>query len=573
MNKIDFNLMKRYFCLFTNRKTFIAIVLFSIVFYSAADAVFIWSVQPFLDDGHVVNSSLSALPKADLSSSFIKYMPLLVILLFILRGISGFCHFYFSSRLTIFTLSNLRQKLFAKYLKVPVSNINLQAANKFLPFLIVESQAMVRLFEHLLAVFKCVCAIIAYFCVMFFCSWQLSLCVLCLFPLLLVSIVKISYKFRLITNSINDLVIDFTGYVNSEAINHQSVLACNGQQQETVKFNKHLNKMQVKAKSIAFYNALIKPIIMLIAACAVAFVLFFYKQLALSTGSFVAFFGALLSLLQPLRSISEVNCELQASYASMKRVFDLLDQSYAVPEGNYVPSQPIKGEIAFNNVCFSYNANQSLFNDVSFAINAKSVAVFLGRSGSGKSSIANLIIRLFDPESGTITVDGVDNVEYSKHFLRKNISYIPQNITLFNDTVFNNIAYGLEEKVTIEQVRQAADAAYATEFIDQLDSGFDSIITNNGNCLSGGQKQRIAIARAVLRDSPVIIMDEPTSALDSKSAGYISDFIASIKGRKTCILISHSFAINKYADAIFTIKDGVVTPHSAANFVTEDVYD
>ena len=298
------------------------------------------------------------------------------------------------------------------------------------------------------------------------------------------------------------------------------------------------------------------------AATAVAVVIYVAQVQSASgqitVGSFVSFITALLMLLSPLRHLADINAPLQRGLAAAESVFQLLDEAAERDEGT-VDAGHAAGHLVFDNVAFRYaGAERNALSAVNLDILPGQTVALVGQSGGGKSTLAALVPRFYNPDSGRIRLDGVDLQDLSLHSLRRNIAYVSQDVLLFNDTVAANIAYGDMAGSSREAIAAAAAAANALEFIERLPNGFDTVIGENGNNLSGGQRQRLAIARAILKDAPILILDEATSALDNESERLVQGALENLMQKRTTLVIAHRLSTIEKADRIVVLGEGRV---------------
>ena len=276
----------------------------------------------------------------------------------------------------------------------------------------------------------------------------------------------------------------------------------------------------------------------------------------ISVAEFNSFFAALLMLMSPLRRLSRINEDLQKGLTASESVFGFIDQAAEADEGD-VSVARLAGQIEFCDVSFAYGeADEPVLENVSMTVMPGQTVAVIGPSGSGKTSLVNLLARFYETAKGEIRLDGHDICALSLAQLRENIALVSQDVVLYNDTVFNNIAYGSNRTATLEQVREAARLADALTFIEALGNGFDTVIGNDGSRLSGGQRQRVALARAMLKDAPILILDEATAALDTESERSIQQSMESIKQGRTCIIIAHRLTTIEKAEHIFVLDDG-----------------
>lgn len=264
------------------------------------------------------------------------------------------------------------------------------------------------------------------------------------------------------------------------------------------------------------------------------------------------------ALMRPLKSLTNVNAQFQRGMAACQTLFAILDMEQEKDDGKRVLKKA-NGDIEFKNVTFTYSSKDSpALQNISFTIPAGKSVALVGRSGSGKSTIANLITRFYDIDEGSITIDNHDIREYTLSSLRQQVALVSQHVYLFNDTIANNIAYATDGSFSLEQIEKAAEMAYAMDFINKLDNGLNTVIGENGVMLSGGQRQRIAIARALLRDSPILILDEATSALDTESERAIQAALDELQKDRTSLVIAHRLSTIENADEILVVQDGQI---------------
>jgi subfamily B ATP-binding cassette protein MsbA len=272
----------------------------------------------------------------------------------------------------------------------------------------------------------------------------------------------------------------------------------------------------------------------------------------------MSFLTALIMLYEPIKGVSKINSTLQQGMASANRIFSLLDERSDVEEVASPRDLPsFQRNIILENVTFSYGNEAPVLKELNLTVPRSEVLAVVGPSGSGKTTLANLIPRFFDVSQGRVLIDGHDIREASFASLRSQIAIVTQQTILFNDTVFNNIKYGRKE-ATATEVEAAAEAAFATEFIEQLPSGFETVIGESGVRLSGGQRQRLSIARAILKDAPILVLDEATSALDTESERKVQKALENLMQDRTTIVIAHRLSTIKNADRIVVLKEGVI---------------
>jgi subfamily B ATP-binding cassette protein MsbA len=300
--------------------------------------------------------------------------------------------------------------------------------------------------------------------------------------------------------------------------------------------------------------------VQLLAACALATIVYLASseslREAVSVGTFMSFILAMLMLLPPIKRLTNINAVLQKSIAAAQNLFEFLDAEVEEDSGTHRPQQ-VRGAIEYKHVNFAYNLDKGpVLKDVSFSAEPGQTIAFVGRSGSGKTSLVNLLPRFYELNSGQILLDGLDIREMALPALRSHISLVSQQVTLFNDSIANNIAYGSLGDASLEDIERAAEAAHALDFIRKLPEGFDTQVGENGVLLSGGQRQRIAIARAILKNAPILILDEATSALDTEAEQHIQAAVDNLMQHSTTLVIAHRLSTIEKADCIVVMDQG-----------------
>ena len=291
----------------------------------------------------------------------------------------------------------------------------------------------------------------------------------------------------------------------------------------------------------------------------------------LGVNNFFSFLAAMMLAYQPIRSLATINLAIYQGASAFKRIEDVINKEIKVKEGNNYPKlKIIKSEIKFNQVSFKYDTtHEKAVKEVSFNIDGNTMVAFVGHSGAGKSTIINLLPRFYDPQEGTIEIDGQNIKDISLQSLRQNLSMVSQDVILFDDTIKNNIIYA-NEKATEQEIISACKFAAADEFIKKLPSGYNTLIGENGIRLSGGQKQRISIARAILKKSPIILLDEATSSLDAESEQIVQNAIKNLTNNKTTLVIAHRLSTIHNADKIFVLKNGKIINSGNHDFLIND---
>ncbi|MBS9423138.1 lipid A ABC transporter ATP-binding protein/permease MsbA [Photorhabdus caribbeanensis] len=522
----------------------------ALILNAAGDTLMLSLLKPLLDEGF-----------GKASSDVLKWMPLIVIALMIMRGLSGFVSSYCISWVSGKVVMQMRRRLFSHMMGMPVSFFDQQSTGTLLSRITYDSEQVASSSSSaLITVVREGASIIGLFVLMFYYSWQLSLILIVIAPIVSLVIRMVSKRFRDISKNMQNSMGQVTASAEQMLKGHKEVLIFGGQKVETERFNKVSNHMRQQGMKMVSASSISDPIIQLIASFALAFVLYAasFPEImdTLTAGKITVVFSSMIALMRPLKSLTNVNAQFQRGMAACQTLFAILDMEQEKDDGK-LELKKADGNIEFRNVTFCYPTKElPALQNISMHIPAGKIVALVGRSGSGKSTIANLLTRFYDVNEGSILLDDHDLREYTLSSLRGQVALVSQNVHLFNDTVANNIAYASENQYSREEIEKAAEMAYAMDFIRKLDNGLDTVIGENGVLLSGGQRQRIAIARALLRDSPVLILDEATSALDTESERAIQAALDELQKNRTSLVIAHRLSTIEKADEILVIEDG-----------------
>ncbi|MFD1092128.1 lipid A ABC transporter ATP-binding protein/permease MsbA [Providencia vermicola] len=522
----------------------------ALIINAAGDAFMISLLKPLLDEGF---------DKAD--NDVLKWLPLAVLGLMVVRGGSSFVSTYCVSWVAGKVVMNMRRKLFGHMMGMPVSFFDQQSTGTLLSRITYDSEQVASSSSGaLITIIRESAYIIGLFTMMFYYSWQLSLILIVIAPIVSITIRIVSKRFRKISKNMQTGMGHVTASAEQMLKGHKEVLIFGGQKVETERFYKVSNNMRRQNMKMVTASAISDPIVQLIASFALAFVLYAASfpdiRDELTSGTIAVVFSSMFALMRPLKSLTNVNAQFQRGMAACQTLFAILDSDQEKDEGTKV-LKDVKGDIKFENVTFTYATKEHpALDDVSFTLPAGKSVALVGRSGSGKSTIANLITRFYDIDKGSIQIDGHDIRDYTLSSLRSQVALVSQHVYLFNDTIANNIAYATDGSYSREQIEKAAEMAYAMDFIAKLDKGLDTVIGENGVMLSGGQRQRIAIARALLRDAPILILDEATSALDTESERAIQAALDELQKNRTSLVIAHRLSTIENADEILVVQDG-----------------
>jgi subfamily B ATP-binding cassette protein MsbA len=394
---------------------------------------------------------------------------------------------------------------------------------------------------------------------LFYVNWKLTLFFIAVMPLIAFLVSIVSKRFRLISKRIQSAMGDVT-HVTQEVVNgHQEVRMFGGTDTELARMNEASHNNRKQNMKMAFTEGVSNPLVMIIvslAFAAITAVMLSPTILAsMTTGSFITFLVASGMLVKPIRQLTEVNSAIQRGIAASQSIFEVLDADSEIDTGT-IELDSVEGGFEFRDINFSYNSDKSVLEDINFEVKPGETIALVGSSGSGKSSLVNLIPRFYNLDQGSILLDGSNINAYSLSSLRQKIAIVSQRVTLFNGSVYSNISYGDLKDCSSEQVMAAAKMANADEFIRNLPDGYNTLIGDDGVMLSGGQRQRIAIARAILKDAPILILDEATSALDTDSERYIQAALEGLIKNRTTFVIAHRLSTIEKADRILVMESG-----------------
>ncbi len=538
-------------------KAGLGVAVIALIINAVSDTYMISLLKPLLDEGF-----------GNAESDFLRTLPFIVFAMMFIRGVSGFVSTYCLSWVSGNVVMEIRRKIFIHFMHMPVSFFDKEQTGALLSRITYDSeQVSAATSKALVSIVREGASIIGLLTLMFWNSWQLSLVLFAVAPLVAWAIGIVSKRFRKISKNMQTSMGHVASSAEQMLKGHKVVLTYGGQDLEKHRFDKVSNQMRQQSMKLITAQAAANPIIQMIASVAIVVVLVLASvdsiKAELTPGTFTVVFSAMFGLMRPLKALTNVTSEFQRGMAASTTLFGLMDLDTEQNTGTLKP-KTVAGEVAVKDVTFTYDgAEKPALDKVSFNIPKGKTVALVGRSGSGKSTIANLFTRFYDVDSGSIELDGHDIRDYELRNLREHFALVSQNVHLFNDTVANNIAYAAEEQYSREQIEHAAKLAHASEFIEGMENGIDTVVGENGASLSGGQRQRIAIARALLRDAPVLILDEATSALDTESERAIQSALEELQKDKTVLVIAHRLSTIEQADEILVVDDGQIVERGA----------
>jgi subfamily B ATP-binding cassette protein MsbA len=528
------------------------IAIFGMVIVAGASAAFPALMQPMMDSGFV-----------DRDPETIKWVPLALIGIFLIRVIGAFASGYGMSVISRNVIRELRKEMFSRLVALPKAFYDKATTGELISKFAYDVEQVANSTTKAITVFiRDVLTVIALISWMFYLNTKLAFVFITVAPIVAILIVTVSRRFRKISENIQ-VSMGSVSRIIEESIKGQLVVKIfGGSRYENEQFSVVNDRNRRQNLRMQMTQAISSPIVQLLIACALALIIYLATHDSMkgviSAGTFVSFITAMSMLMPPVRSLTSIISELQRGIAAADSIFTFIDLDQELDEGTY-EAENVAGLIEFNHVNFFYQEEEAAaLRNIDLTIKAGQTVAFVGRSGSGKSTLLNLIPRLYDVSEGEVRLDGVDVRDYRLDNLRGHISYVGQDVILFNDTIEHNIAYGDMKKSTHEQVVDAAKAAYAYDFISESSNGFQTMVGERGVMLSGGQRQRIAIARALLNDTPVLILDEATSALDTESERYIQNSLETLMQNRTTLVIAHRLSTIENADVIVVMDQGCI---------------
>lgn len=507
-------------------------------------------LQPLMDEALVAQNLTTAM-----------WLPIAFVTIFALRGISGFATEASLGWIGRSVISSLRRDVFRKFLTLPTKFFDQQTTGPLLSRMTYNVEMVAESVTSVVTIaIRDVLTVFAAIGVMLYQSPTLTVFVAFLFPVVAVIVRFLGIAFRRYSDRIQDSVGEVTQVTEEIIRGNQVVKAFGGYEYEQNRLeevderNRKQNLKLIRVRSMGV------AVTQVIFGVGVAAVIYAASRESidgdLTPGQFISFFSAMMLMLQPMRRITNVNATLQRGVAGADSLFEIIDEDDEIDTGT-VHADRVNGNVEFRNVSFSYGEDdKKVLQDISIVVKSGTTLALVGHSGSGKSTLASLLPRFYDVDSGDILIDGTSVSDYSLASLRDNISFVTQDVVLFNDTIGNNLAYGQLKNKTEEEFLAAAEAAHVVEFVNDLPEGFDTMVGDRGVLLSGGQRQRIAIGRALLKNAPVLILDEATSSLDSHSERRIQEALNVLMKDRTTIVIAHRLSTVERADQIIVLDAG-----------------
>ncbi|WP_448948300.1 lipid A export permease/ATP-binding protein MsbA [Lautropia mirabilis] len=487
--------------------------------------------------------------------------PLMIIGLFVGRGMFTFTMNYAMNEVSNSVLYDLRKQMFDRLVQMPVSYFSTHSAGTIIARLVNDVQNVTQSLASVLVIMvRDTCVILGLLGWLLYLNWQLTMIAFVLIPMVALAVGAFSRRMRRLSGE----QLRYTGELTSvvgEAIHGNPVIKVYaGQEHERSRFAAASRQLQGFARRMTVASSLLVPITQVMAAVAVSLVialaLYQSQQDRTTVGGFVSFLTAMLMILNPLKHLADVNGQLQRAFAAADAVFHFIDEPIENDHGTQ-EIERAKGALRFEGVRFGYEGSTSLaLKGIDLEIKAGETVALVGGSGGGKTTLANLLPRFYSVTDGRILLDDIPIESLKLESLRRQIAWVSQQVMLFNDTIANNVAYGSRRGASEADVRAALDAAYLTEFVASLPDGINTMIGDNGIRLSGGQRQRLSIARALLKNAPILVLDEATSALDNESERFVQAALDKLMHGQTTLIIAHRLSTIEKADRILVLDDG-----------------
>ena len=530
-----------------------ALTLAATALAAATEPLFPALMKPLLDKGFGQGDQ-----------GWLAWLPLAIVGIFVLRGVAGFLAGYGMSWVSNKVITDLRQLMFERLMRLPASYFDAHASSIPATRIAYDVNGVAAAATSTLTVLiRDTLSVLGLIGWLLWLNWKLTLVSLAVIPLTALVVRAFSKRLRQLSLSAQEGMAQMNQVLHESIRGHKVVKIFGGEEHATARFFKVNNALRGYGMRQAIAAAAVAPITQIFASVGLAIVVWVALQQSAgnetTVGGFVSFITAMLLLLAPLKHLADINAPLQRGLAAAESVFRMLDEAAEIDQGTVSlgGTGKARGEIEFSGVGLRYaTAERDALSGIDLSIRPGETVALVGPSGGGKTSLVNLVPRFYHAGSGQIRIDGQDIETLTLQSLRANIAHVGQDVFLFDDTVAANIAYGGKRGAAREEIEAAARAANALEFIHALPQGFDTMIGENGSRLSGGQRQRIAIARAILKDAPILILDEATSALDSESERAVQEALETLMRGRTTLVIAHRLSTVEHADRIVVLAQG-----------------
>ncbi|HIJ91443.1 MAG: lipid A export permease/ATP-binding protein MsbA [Desulfobulbaceae bacterium] len=548
----DKNLIIRLLSFLKPHKGKIGIAITCMILVSGLSSAQAYMIKPLLDEIFVNKNRV-----------MLNILPFVLIMVFLLKGISNYFANSLLDTLGQGIIRDLRKKIFSHIHSLPISFFHNTPTGELISRVINDSTLIQMAVSRALAgVFKDLFQVFGLVCVVVYLNWKLAFIALVFLPLAFIPVLHFGRKFRKLSTTNQQTVAQVSNILHETITGHKIVKAFGMEQYEIKRFSETVdNLFKIIVKDIK-NNSLQGPIMELLGGLGITAIIWYGGHQVIigqsTPGIFFAFLTSIIMIYNPIKGVSNINSALQQGLAAATRIFTLLDIKSTIqdkPEAIHLP--PFQNNIIFTDVSFSYDGKTEVLKDINLNVKYGEIIALVGTSGGGKTTLVNLIPRFFDVTKGSILIDGADLRDVTMKSLRSQLAIVSQQTILFNDTVRNNIAYG-DPTRSDEEVITAAKAAHAYDFIKELPDGFNTVVGESGARLSGGQQQRLSIARALLKNAPILILDEATSALDTESEREVQRALENLMKNRTTFVIAHRLSTIRNADRIIVVQEGKI---------------
>jgi len=530
---------------------FLAII--CMMFVSASTAASAYIIRPILDDVFISKRE-----------GMLKILPFVVLIIYFLRGLGLYGQEYFLNYLGQIIIRNVRDRLYARIQDLPVSFFEGEKTGELMSRLsndvnVIKNMVSTTITSTLRDLFT-ICFLVG---VIFFQIWNLALFAVLILPLAFYPIVYFGKKVRKVSTGCQEAMADMNAFAHETFVGAKIIKAFSMENYEKKRFSEKTDKIFKLEVKNAVAKALSSPVMEVLAGAGIGFIIWYGGSRVIAgtytTGTFISFLASVIMLYDPIKKVSKLNNALQQGLAAVDRVYDIIErESDLIEPDEPVFMQKIPHKVELRNLWFKYaNSEDFALKNINIMASLGDVIALVGMSGGGKTSLVNLIPRFFDVSSGSIMIDNIDIRKLDLNNLRNQVAFVTQEPILFNDTIGNNIVYGKKD-ASLDEIIAAAKSAYAYDFIMELPEGFDTVIGEFGNRLSGGQKQRLCIARALIKDAPILVLDEATSALDTHAEKIVQKALENLMKGRTTFIIAHRLSTILHADKIVVIENGEI---------------
>lgn len=545
-------ILKRLYDVIQPYQLKLLIAMLAMICVSAGTGAQTWLVKDVLDKIFIEKNTV-----------YLKYLPLVLLLIFFLKGVVYYLYSVLLEQVGQSIIRDFRLNIFNHIHKQALSFFYSMPTGTLMSRIISDVALLQQAVSNaLIGAVRDFFQVVILLGVVFFMNWRLAMITFIVLPVASYPIVKFGRIFRKLSTSTQEEVANVSNILHETITGNRIVKAFTKEQYEGKRFLAQVTSLFNLTMKDARYRCLQHPMMEFIGGCAIALIIWFGgKEViggSMTPGTFFAFLTALIAAYEPVKSVTKINSTIQQGLAAATRVFAILDVEPEIQDKkDAIDLPPFSRQIVFQHLSFCYGNEKQVLSDINLSVPAGEALAIVGPSGGGKTTLTNLIPRFLDLKQGSILIDGMDIRDVTVASLRNQIAMVTQQTILFNDTVRNNIAYG-DQLAAEQKIHEAAKAAHAYDFIQALPKGFDTIIGESGARLSGGQSQRISIARAILKNAPILILDEATSALDTESEREVQKALENLMKDRTTLVIAHRLSTIKNADRIIVIKDGII---------------